>query len=421
MLTLTILVTVGLGIGATTAIFAAVNAALLRPLPYKDPDRLVRIYTDTPPFMFRFSVADYLALRRAADALRADRRIHRARDGLQRRRRSPSGCTGRVVSWTYFPLLGITPALGRDFTEEDGRPGSPRAVIVSHGFWQRRLGGRTDVVGKPIRLDGADYTVAGVLPPQIGPLERRQDFFIAAQWSTPRRKGPFFITALGRLRQGASRSAAASELHAINRRIFPIWQSSYQDDQATWSLMDLKEFVVGDVHTVAGLALAAVALVWLIASANASNLLVARVTSRRRELAVRAALGASRGRVVRYLLAESALLAVGAAAVGVALAWGGVRLLQTAGATYFPRTQEIALDGPVLLAARRRHDRERRPLRPRSRRCTARAVRSTSRCDRWGVRPPAAWRSAGCDARWSAASSPSRRRCSSSPDCCSSA
>ena len=112
--------------------------------------------------------------------------------------------------------------------------------------------------------------------------------------------------------------------------------------------MDLKAFVAGDIRTVAGVALAAVALVWLIATANAANLLVARVTSRRRELAVRAALGASRGRVVRYLLAESALLAIGAAAVGLSLAWGGIRLLQTAGANYVPRTQEIGLDGPVL-------------------------------------------------------------------------
>ena len=134
---------------------------------------------------------------------------------------------------------------------------------------------------------------------------------MAAQFDTPPRRGPFFYTVLGRLREGAEPSAAASELKAINRRIFPIWQASYQDDKATWSMMDLKEYVVGDVRTIAGLALAAVALVWLIACANASNLLIARVTSRRRELAVRAALGASRGRVVRYLLAESAVLASG--------------------------------------------------------------------------------------------------------------
>jgi putative ABC transport system permease protein len=346
-LTLTVVATVGLGIGATTAIFAAVDAALLQPLPYKDPDRLVRIYTDSPPNRFPFSVADYLAL--DAQQTRFERIAgYRARamafsDGTVAER-----LTGREVTWTYLRLLGITPALGRDFTEQDGRPGNPRAAVISHGLWQRRLGGRPEVVGRPIRLDGADYTIAGILSPQLGPFERRQDFFIAAQWAPPRRKGPFFITVLGRLRDGAGPAAAESELHAINRRLFPLWKASYQDDRATWGLMDLEAFVAGDIRPVAGVALAAVALVWLIATANAANLLVARVTSRRRELAVRAALGASRGRVVRYLLAESALLAAGAAAVGLAIAWAGIRLLQTAGAAYVPRTQEIALDGPVL-------------------------------------------------------------------------
>jgi predicted permease len=158
---------------------------------------------------------------------------------------------------------------------------------------------------------------------------------------------------LGRLRPRADRAAALSELRAINKRMFPIWRSSYQDERASWGLMDLKTHVVGDVQAIAGLALAAVGLVWLIACTNASNLLIARVTSRRRELAVRAALGASRGRVVRHLLAESSLLALGAAAVGVALAGIGIRVLRSVGAEYFPRTHEMALDGPVpwVLAA----------------------------------------------------------------------
>lgn len=347
VLTLTILVTVGLGIGATTAIFAAVNAALLRPLPYAQPGKLVRIYTDTPPFKFSLSVADYLALQ----AQQTQFEQIAAYTGRAMAFSDGNGAEllrGRVVSWTYFALLGIKPALGRDFTELDGRPGSPLKVIVSHGFWRQRLGGRPDVIGKPVRLDGVDYALAGVLPPLLGPLERRQEFFTAAQWSTPPRRGPFFYTVLGRLRKGADPSAAASELRVINRRIFPLWQASYQDDKATWSMVDLKAFVVGDVGTIAGLALGAVGLVWLIACANASNLLIARVTSRRRELAVRAALGASRGRVVRYLLAESAALALGAVVVGIALAWAGVELLRGVGANYFPRMQEIALDGPVV-------------------------------------------------------------------------
>ncbi|HWF84865.1 MAG TPA: FtsX-like permease family protein, partial [Vicinamibacterales bacterium] len=150
------------------------------------------------------------------------------------------------------------------------------------------------------------------------------------------------------MRRDADRSLAADELRAINRRLFPVWRASYQDDKATWSMMDLQSFVIGDVRTIAGVALVAVALVWLIACTNASNLLIARVTSRRRELAVRAALGASRGRVVRYLLAESGLLALGAAATGVGLTWIAIGLLRDVGAPYFSRAAELSLDGPVL-------------------------------------------------------------------------
>ena len=346
-MTMMIVATVGLGLGATTVIFSAVNAALLRPLPYADPGQLVRIYTDAPPNRFRFSVADYLALQAQQKHFEqiagyTDRDMAFSDGNVAERLR------GKVVSWTYFALLGVRPAIGRDFTESDGRPGGPPAVIVSHGFWQRRLGGRLDVVGKPIRLDGADYALAGVLPQMVGPLEQRREFFLSAQWDTPPRKGPFLITVLGRVRHGSERSAAADELRAINRRIFPLWRASYQDEKASWSMMDLKAHVTGDVGMIAGLALAAVGLVWLIACTNASNLLIARVASRRRELAVRAALGASRGRVVRHLLAESGLLAIAAAVVGIALASAGVGVLRDLGAGYFPRTQEISLDGPVL-------------------------------------------------------------------------
>ena len=347
VLTLTILMTVGLGIGATTAIFSAVDAALLRPLPYRDPDRLVRVYTDAPPFTFRFSVADYLALQ--SQQTQFERvATYRERTMTFSDGSAAELVTGRFVSWAYFGLLGITPAVGRDFTEADGRPGSAAVAIVSHGFWEQRLGGRPDAIGRPIRLDGSDYTLAGVLPRRVGPLEANQEFFVVEQFATPPRRGPFFYIVLARLRTGAEPSVAQEELRAINKRIFPIWKASYQDDRATWSMMDLESHIVGDVSRTAGLALAAVGLVWLIACANASNLLIARVTSRRQELAVRAALGASRGRVVRYLLAESAVLAVGSLAVGIALANAGVALLRGVGADYFPRMQEITIGGPVL-------------------------------------------------------------------------
>jgi len=352
LLTLTVVATVGLGIGATTAIFSAVSAAILRPLLYANPEQLVRIYTDAPPNKFPFSVADYLALQsqhtRFAQIAGYTSRPMAYSDG-----RTAERVRGKAVSWSYFGLLGITPAIGRGFTQADGKPGGPQTVIVSHGFWQQRLGGRPDVLGQRVRLDGSDYEITGVLPQTVGPLEQNEDFFVAAQWETPRRKGPFFITVLGRLRQESDRSAAASELRAINRRIFPLWQTSYQDEKASWGMIDLKEYVVGDVANLAGVALSAVALVWLIACANASNLMVARVTSRHRELAVRAALGASRARVMRYLLAESGLLAIGAAIVGIALASAGVSLLRDLGPRYIPRAREIALGGQTawLLAA----------------------------------------------------------------------
>jgi putative ABC transport system permease protein len=343
----TVLATVGLGIGATTAIFGAVHAALIRPLPYAEPERLVRIYTDAPPFRFRFSAVDVLALQ--AQQTSFERTGSYTDRSMTFSDRDVAALVKvRFVSWTYFRLLGIVPEHGRDFSEPDGRPGSPPAVVASRGFWQARLGGRADAIGRPVRLDGADHLLVGVLPPRTGPLERSQELFVAQQLEQPTRKGPFLYTVIARLRPGIEPTVAGEELRAINRRLFPIWKASYQDDHATWALLPLKEHVVGDAGTTAGIALAAVALVWLIACANASNLLVARVTSRRPELAMRAALGASRGRIVRLLFTESALLALGSVGVGSAVARAGVGLLRGAGADYFPRMAEVGLDGPTL-------------------------------------------------------------------------
>jgi len=342
-----IVMSVGLGIGSTATVSSAVNAALLRPLPYADPDWLVRIYTDSPPHWFPFSVADYRALiaeqTRFAQIAAYASNAATFSDGVSSER-----VKGRSVSPGYFSLLGVHPALGRGFAPEDGRQGGPRLVIVSHGFWERWCGGRPDAIGKVLRFDGLGYTLVGVLAADVGPLEEGQDFFFPAQWPAPPRKGPFFLTVLGRLPKGADRSAALNELHGINARIFPIWRATYQDDRATWGMVDLKTYIVGDVRVTAGVALACVVLVWLIACANASNLLIARVAGRRRELAVRAALGASRAQNIRHLLVESALLAGVAAAIGVALAAGGLALLRDHGAAYFPRMTEVRLDATTM-------------------------------------------------------------------------
>ena len=228
VMTAVIVATVGLGIGATTTVFAAVDAALLRPLPYANADRLVRIYTDAPPNKFPFSVVDYLALTKEQTLFEQIAGYTSAAatftDGTVADR-----IQGRNVSPSYFTLLGVKPELGQAFVESDGAPGN-QPVIVSHRFWQTHLGGRADAIGTMIRLDGESHGVAGVLPGIVGPFERNRDFFIAVQWRESKRKGPFFITALGRLRSNADRVAARDELRAIDARLFPIWKSSYQDD-----------------------------------------------------------------------------------------------------------------------------------------------------------------------------------------------
>lgn len=343
LLSLTIVASVGLGLGATAAIFSAVNAAVLRPLPYAEANRLVRIYTAAGPNKFPLSVADYLAL--------STQQTHFERTASYATRPvSFVGATdaellqARLVSWEFFAVLGLTPAAGRDFSEMDGRPGAPPVAIASHAFWQQRLGGRRDAVGRPLRLDGADYTLVGVMPPARGPLERRADVFLVQQFSPPARKGPFFLSVIGRLARDAQPAAAASELHAINRALFPVWQASYQDDSATWGIEDLGTTLLEDVRPLAGLSLAAVGLVWLIACTNASNLLVGRATSRQGDLAVRIALGASRGRLLRHLLTESAVLATASGALGTAIAWVGLHALGRYAADYVPRAGEIGFD-----------------------------------------------------------------------------
>src|SRR5262249_40989671 len=203
-------------------------------------------------------------------------------------------------------------------------------------------------IGRLIKLDGVAYRVVGVLARTVGPLERGRDVFIAAQWSTPPRRGPFSIIALGRLGKNADTAAATAELRAINRRIFPLWQSSYQDSRATWAMMDLKQFVIGDVGSTLAIAQGAMVLVLLIACTNAANLLVARATRRRRELSVRSALGATPMLLIRQLMLESGLLALCGAIVGVGAALGSLRLLTTVGAQFIPPTAEVGLDGPEL-------------------------------------------------------------------------
>jgi putative ABC transport system permease protein len=346
-LSATIILTVGLGLGATTAMLSVVRSVLLNPLPYVNPEEIVWIHTDNPPYRFALSVVDYRALEAdhpAFSALAAyQTSLVTVTDASFAERVSAKTVTG-----SYFPLLGQKPYIGRIFDVSDDER-REQSVVLTHAYWVRRFGGDPSVLGRAMTIDGASFTIVGVLQPAIGPLEHDIALFTLAQWPAPTRKGPFFTMVLGRLRPGMSRAAALETLHATNRRLFPIWRSSYQDEKATWGMQDLKERVVRDMRSTLVFVLAAVGCLLLIACANAVNLLIARGLQRTRELAIRGALGASRVRLLQHVLVEAAALTVGAALVGLIVADLSLQLVRVYGAKYIPRIEEVGISSSVLL------------------------------------------------------------------------
>ena len=344
-LTATIVLTVGIGLGATTAMVGVVRAVLINPLPYNEPNNLFWIYTDSPPNRFRFTVVDYRALEADHPALSAvaayqSSSVTVSEGGLAER------VTAKSVTGSYFPLLGQKAVVGRLFGAADDT-GGDRVAVLTTAYWARRFGSDRSVLGRGITLDGVSHTIVGVLQPSGGPLERNVAVFTAARWAPPRRKGPFGTMVLGRLRPGVSATAAVDAMRATTVRLFPIWKSSYQDEKATWGLLDLKSRVVGDIGATLLVALAAVGCVLLIACANAINLLVARALARSREFAIRSALGASRGRMLQHLAAESGVLCAGALATGAGIAALSLQLIAAYGTDYIPRVNEVGLS-PAL-------------------------------------------------------------------------
>jgi len=325
----TIIITVGVGLGATTGMVSVIRAVLLNPLPYAEPDRLFWIYTDAHPFKFRFSLVDYRALEADHPAFSAVA-AYQTRTVTLTQGDVAERATAKSVTGSYFSLLGQSPLAGRLFdSSDDGR--GDRVAVLTEGYWSRRFGGDRSVVGRAITVDGESYTVVGVLQRTNGPLENNVALFTAARWPPPRRKGPFNVMVIGRLRPDVSPAAALEPLRATSRALFPIWKSSYQDEKATWGVQDLKSRVIGDVRTTMLLVLGAVACVLLIACANAVNLLVARALDRRREWAIRGALGASHGRLLQQLLVESAVLAGASAAAGLGVAVLAVNAVRSYG------------------------------------------------------------------------------------------
>ncbi len=347
--TLAAVVTLALGIGATTAIFSVVDAVLLRPLTYGDPNRLVLVWE-------RFGArnqdrnvvnpANYLDWRDRATSFSDLAAFGWAQETFTGD--VPELVQGRTVTPNFFRTVGLTPLLGRTFTRAEADSGGPNVIVLSYGLWRRRFGSDSAIVGRSVPVAGGSALVLGVMPPALRPMPwGTEEYWAPLRLNESNRaRGGRYLMVVGRLKPGATQTGAQAEMDVITRSL----QQEYPGFDTGWTanVVTLTEQVVGSARQALVVVLGAVILVLLIAAANVGNLVLARVEARQRELAVRTALGASRARLVSQWLAESALLAIVGGAAGVLLASWGVELLVKLAPPYVPRLAEIAVDTRVL-------------------------------------------------------------------------
>jgi predicted permease len=351
---ITILV-LALGIGANTAIFSVVNAVLLRPLPFDEPDRLVQIWHVPPaksfPAMRKFAVspANFLDWRQQSSGFEAMAPYHGNMFTLTGTG-EPQRVAGPEVGPEFFSVLKAKPLIGRTFTDDDGKSEAQHVVVISEGFWRANLGGNLNVIGQSLRLNEQQYTIVGVMPKSFGyPMSTTApQVWACLQWDAKERavRGNHNYVAFGRLKPGVSLRQAQSELSTIASRL----EKEYPADDAGWGalIVPLRDELVGDVRPALLILLGAVAFVLLIACANVANLVLAMTLSRRKELAIRTALGAKRSQLIGQVLTETIFLAIAGGALGLIFAKGGIHLIVNFLSDELPRVGEIGLDGPVL-------------------------------------------------------------------------
>jgi putative ABC transport system permease protein len=340
--------TLALGIGATTAIFSVVDGVLLKPLPYHDPGQLVIVsQQNSPTNRWPLSVVDYQAIEEGARSFESVSGLSRSRAVLTGGDQPERVAVGYVTA-EWFNTLGLHPAEGRGFLPGEDQPGAELVAVISHAFRERQYGRDAETLGRTLVLDGQGYTVVGVLAPGVRSMAGwRAEIWPILQLQPPPRRGPFFIQAVARLRDGVSQAEAARDLAGVSERIFPLWAGSFQDREARLTPFPLRDVMVGNVGGALVLLFGAVIFVLLIALANVANLSLARASTREREVALRASLGASRGRLTRQLLVESITLAALGGLVGTLLSVIALDALLSLG-PQLPRIDEVRLDGRVL-------------------------------------------------------------------------
>jgi putative ABC transport system permease protein len=340
-------VTLALGIGANTAIFSVVDSVLLRPLPYKDPGRLFVVW-EKPPKSTRnvVSAANFLDWREQNRVFENLVGTSNASFNLAGKD-SPERVDGMRVSHDFFAMLGISPVLGRAFTPEDDRAGAPRAVILSHGLWQRRFASDPGVAGRSISVDGQPTTVVGILPERFGFFGAPEMWMPLALDRSKVTRDFHYLVPIARLKAGVSLEQARSAMQGVAAVI----ERDYPKSNKGWSVTiePLRDAVVGGQRDAMIMLFAAVVLVLLIACVNVANLQLAKAATRQRELAVRASIGAGRGRLMRQLLAESVLLASLGGALGLLLALFLTRVLRSLVPPFLlAGIAEVAVDWRVL-------------------------------------------------------------------------
>jgi predicted permease len=356
------LMTLAVGVGANTVIFSVVEGVLLKPLPYPHPEQLIGVWHTAPGIGMKelnMSPSIYFIDREQNTTLQ-DIGVYDGDSLNVTGAGEPEHVQGLDVTDGTLPILGVTPALGRLFTRRDDSPGAPQTILLSYGYWQRKFGGATSVIGRSITVDGKPREVIGVLPKGFHFLDWQDAALILPfQWDRSKTKlGNFSEEAIARLKPGvtmAQASADMARLLPVVQRTFPAPEgfsaSLFEKARISPNLRPLKQDVVGDVGNVLWVLMGSIVLVLLVACANVANLVLVRVEGRRQELAIRSALGAGRERIAGELMFESFTLGVAGSLIGLALAYGALRVLVAVAPTGLPRIHEIGINLPVLLFA----------------------------------------------------------------------
>jgi putative ABC transport system permease protein len=348
--TLVAVLTLAFGIGASSSVFSIVNAAMLRPLPFPEHERLVMVYEVLPRFgLFAVAPANFLDWRAQNTSFAGIAAYTTGYETLV----GPDAAdriSRATVSWDFFDVLGVRPALGRTFRPEEDRPQQTNVVVLSHGMWQRRFGGDPRILGRSITFSGVPSTVIGVMPPDVYFPNRTIEFWRPLGLNpADASRGGHYLATIARLKNGVSFEQADAEMLGIAARLAQQYPDSNRDESV--DVATLRDRIVGSARPMLYTLLAAVGILLLIACANVANLLLVRASVRAKEIAIRAAMGAGRRRIVGQMLSEGIVLGCAGGLLGVLLAYLAVAPLRTLGQDNIPRAFEITLDWRVLAFA----------------------------------------------------------------------